>query len=151
MKRQAKASFTVEASFLFPFILAVTVFVIYEGFFIHDRAVIAAASNQAVLRGSRITDPSCDIEEKVRETFERETKGRLLSAGKADVNIYVTSREVKMTYSGDFVIPGGVIFVPGLGFGTGEIRVSARSSRTDPAGFIRGCRFAAGGRSGYGS
>ncbi len=150
MRRKIRASCTIEASILFPFLLAVIVLIIYESFYIHDRTVLAVASNEAALRGSRITDPNCDISEKVRETGERETEGRLLSTKNLTMDVTVNSKEVKVTFTGDFGIPGGVIFAPGMGLGTDEIRVSAHSSRTDPVRFIRGCRLVAGGRRGNG-
>ena len=135
-----KGSFTVEASLLFPFILAVIVLVIYASFFIHDRAVISAAASFAVLRGSEITDPHADIYEKVRAACEREMEGMLLSTRITSVDINVDSKEVRVSVCGDFVIPGGVILVPGINKSGTEIKVSASGSRTDPAEFIRTCR-----------
>ena len=140
MKSKFKASYTVEASLLFPFILAVTVLLIYFSFFIHDRAVMDAAANQAAIRGSEITSPGGDIFSKVQDTGKRETEGRLLATKNVDMDISVDGKEVKVTFSGDFRIPGGVIPVPGMSIGNTEITACAHSSRIDPAAFIRECR-----------
>ena len=135
-----KGSFTVEASLIFPFILAVIVLVIYAAFFIHDRAVMSAAACKAAIRGSEITDPHGDIYDKARKTGEEEMKGRLLSTKIRTIDVNVDSREVRVSVCGDFIIPGGVIPVPGIeGRGT-VIKVNALSSRLDPAEFIRSCR-----------
>ena len=135
-----KGSFTVEASLLFPFILAVIVLVIYASYFIHDRAVMSAAACEAAIRGSEITDPHGDIYAKTKETGERELKGRLLSTRIKAIDIRVDAKEVRVSVCGDFVIPGGVILAPGIDSNGTEIKVSALSSRLDPAEFIRNCR-----------
>lgn len=140
MNRKFKASYTVEAALLFPFILGVIVLLIYGSFFIHDRAVMDAAANQAAIRGSEITSPYGDIFSKVRDTGEYETEGRLLATKNLNMDIMVDSKEVKVTYTGDFVIPKGVILVPGMNMAGTEISVQGKSSRIDPAGFIRECR-----------
>ena len=139
-KQYLQASCTVEAALLFPFILAVIVMLIYEAFFIHDRAVLHAAAYEAALRGSEITDDDGDIETKVRETGEREIEGMLLSTKDPDMKIEVDSKEVRVTYSGDFVIPGGVILPSGINKSGTRITVKAYSTRLDPASFIRECR-----------
>ena len=140
MRMSYKASYTIEASLLFPFILAVIVLIIYGSFFIHDRAVLDTAANEAALRGSEITDPDGDIFTKVRDTGEREIEGRLLATKNVDMDIKVDSKEVKVSYTGDFIIPRGVILVPGINMGGTSIRVDGKSARIDPAGFIRECR-----------
>ncbi len=136
-----KGSFTVEASLIFPFILAVIVLVIYAAFFIHDRAVMNAAAIESAIRGSEITGPGTDIVSKVRETCERETEGRLLSTKITGMDIDVDAKEIKVTITGDFIIPGGLIAVPGINDDGAEITVKAKSSRLDPAEFIRECRL----------
>ena len=40
MRTRLKASYTIEASLIFPFIMGVIVFIIYISFFLHDRAVM---------------------------------------------------------------------------------------------------------------
>ncbi|MCR4740701.1 MAG: pilus assembly protein [Lachnospiraceae bacterium] len=141
MKKSYKASYTVEASLLFPFILLVIVLSVYAGFFIHDRAVMDAAANEAALRGSEITSPHGDIFSKVRDTGKRETEGRLLATKNLDMDIRIDKKEINVTYKGDFSIPKGVIPVPGVDTGISSITVCGHSSRTDPAGFIRECRL----------
>jgi len=141
MKKVFKASYTLEASLLFPFILAVIVLIIYGSFFIHDRAVLDIAANEAAIRGSEITDPDGDIFTKVRDTGKRETEGRLLATDNLAMDVRVDSKEVKVSYSGDFRIPKGVILVPGMNMGGTNITVEGKSARIDPSGFIRECRM----------
>ena len=141
MKKVFKASYTLEASLLFPFILAVLVLLIYFSFFIHDRAVLDIAANEAAIRGSEITDPDGDIFTKVRDTGKRETEGRLLATDNLAMDVRVDSKEVKVSYSGDFRIPKGVILVPGMNMEGTNITVEGKSARIDPSGFIRECRM----------
>lgn len=136
-----KASYTLEASLLFPFILAVIVLVIYGSFFIHDRAVLDTAAYEAALRGSEVTDPDGDIFAKVRDTGKRETEGRLLSTKNVSMDVRVDGKAVSVTYTGDFAIPKGVILVPGMNMSGTEIKVEGKSAREDPGGFIRECRM----------
>ena len=141
MNKAFKASYTVEASLLFPFILGVIVLIIYGSFFIHDRAVMDAAANQAAIRGSEITSPYGDIFGHVRDTMKTETEGRLLATRNLNMDIRVNSSDINVTYTGDFVIPRGVILVPGMDMKGTKIAVQGHSSRIDPAGFIRECRI----------
>ncbi|MBQ7724702.1 MAG: pilus assembly protein [Lachnospiraceae bacterium] len=141
MKKELKASYTLEASLLFPFILAVIVLIIYGSFFIHDRAVLDIAAYEAALRGSEVTDPDGDIFSKVRDTGNRETEGRLLATKNVSMDVRVDSKAVSVVYTGDFTIPRGVILVPGMNMKGTEIKVEGKSARDDPAGFIRECRM----------
>ena len=141
MRKEFKASYTLEASLLFPFILAVIVLIIYGSFFIHDRAVLDTAAYEAALRGSEVTDPDGDIFAKVRDTGKRETEGRLLATKNVAMDVRVDSKAVSVVYTGDFTIPRGVILVPGMNMKGTEIRVEGKSAREDPAGFIRECRM----------
>ena len=141
MKKVFKASYTLEAALLFPFILAVIVLIIYGSFFIHDRAVLDIAANEAAIRGSEVTDPEGDIFTKVRETGKRETDGRLLATDNLAMDVKVDGKEVKVSYTGDFKIPKGVILVPGMNMKGTVITVEGRSTRVDPSGFIRECRM----------
>ncbi len=136
-----KASYTIEAALLFPFILSVIVLVIYGAFFIHDRAVLDAAAYEAALRGSEVTDKSDDIYAKVKKTGEDTIDGRLLATKDLDMDIQITKDQVSVRYSGEFSIPGGVVLVPGMSFSGIGVRAEGHSKRLDPGNFIRECRI----------
>ena len=61
MRKKFKGSYTVEAAFIFPLVMSVIVLIIYLSFFIHDRAVMDAASYQAAMRGSFVTSGKSDF------------------------------------------------------------------------------------------
>ena len=54
MRKHLKASCTIEAALIFPFIMGIIVFIIYISFFLHDRAVMKSCAYQAALKGSLI-------------------------------------------------------------------------------------------------
>ena len=136
-----RASYTIEASLLFPFILSVIVLIIYGSFFLHDRAVLDAAAFQAALRGSELTSEHADVLTRVRETGEAALKDRLLATRNVDTDIRIEKNEISVRYTGEFVIPAGVVLTPG--FKPGAIRVEAEghSARLNPTGFVRECRI----------
>ena len=140
LKKEYKASYTIEASLLFPIILTVIVFIIYGAFYIHDRAVLDAAAYGAALRGSEITSEKGDIFAKVKEAGERAIEDRLLATRDVDMDIEIGKDKITVKNRGDFKIPAGVVLVPGMDFGGSAVRAEGHSARLDPTGFVRECR-----------
>ena len=140
MNRRYKGSYTVEAAFLFPLIMSVIVLIIYLSFFIHDRAVMDAASYQAALRGSLVTADKSDFMAKAEKAGDELLKDTLLVTRVSEKNIEMKNNTLTVTYSGVMSIPGGVNFIPGI---PSELKMKVKSSATrlDPTGFVRSCRI----------
>ncbi len=141
LKKTYKASYTIEASFLFPIILTVIVFIIYGAFYIHDRAVLDAAAYESALRGSEITSEKADVFDKVKTTGETAIKGSLLATKNVNMDIEINKDKITVKYQGDFAIPRGVVLVPGMNFGGSTVTAEGHSIRLNPTGFVRECRI----------
>ena len=140
MARKYKGSYTVEAAFIFPLVMSVIVLIIYLSFFIHDRAVMDAASYQAAMRGSLVTSERSDFLKKAEKAGDDLLKEALLVTRISEKNIEMKNNTLTVTYSGIMNIPGGVNFIPGI---PTELRLNVKSSATrlDPTGFVRSCRI----------
>ncbi len=139
--KSLRASYTIEASLLFPFILTVIVLIVYGSFFIHDRAVLNAAACQAAVRGCCLTSPRADVMETVRQCGESALSGRLLSTGNLNTEIQITKSRITVRYTGDFVLPSGAVLIPGMWENPIKIQAESHSLRLDPTGFVRECRI----------
>ncbi len=140
MKKYCSGSYTVEASLLFPFILGVISLVIYISFFLHDRALLDAASYQAALRGSLVTNDSSDFLSKAEKAGDEIISGKLLATRDLVKDIEMEGNTLTVRYTGSIKLPSGIFFIPLL---PGEVTVSAESKakRLDPTGFVRKCRI----------
>lgn len=140
MRKKFKGSYTVEAAFIFPLVMSVIVLIIYLSFFIHDRAVMDAASYQAAMRGSFVTSGKSDFLKKAEKAGDALLKEALLVTRVSEKNIEMKNNTLTVTYSGIMNIPGGVNFIPGI---PSELKMNVKSSATrlDPTGFVRSCRI----------
>lgn len=140
INKKYKGSYTVEAAFIFPLVMSVIVLIIYLSFFIHDRAVMDAASYQAAMRGSLVTANKSDFLSKAEKAGDELLKEALLVTRVSEKNIEMKNNTLTVTYSGIMSIPGGVNFIPGI---PSELKMSVKSSATrlDPTGFVRSCRI----------
>ncbi|MCR4909072.1 MAG: pilus assembly protein [Lachnospiraceae bacterium] len=140
MKKKYPGSYTVEASLLFPLILGVISLVIYTAFFLHDRAVLDAASYQAALRGSLVTSDKSDFLSKAEKAGDEILSGRLLATRTLVKDIEMKGNTLTVRYTGSLKLPSGILFIPLL---PREVTVTAESKakRLDPTGFVRQCRI----------
>ena len=120
--------------------IALIVLIIYLSFFIHDRAVMDAASYQAAMRGSFVTSGKSDFLKKAEKAGDELLKEALLVTRVSEKNIEMKNNTLTVTYSGIMNIPGGVNFIPGI---PSELKMNVKSSATrlDPTGFVRSCRI----------
>lgn len=125
-------SYTVEASFLFPLIMAVIAAIIYLLFFVHDRCVMNAAADTAALRASQPDIHENGIYQTAEESIQELLSGRLLAAGSIEKEIKISSTEIRVVCRGEVPVPLHNIRLP--------IEVTGYAKRTDPAAFIRECR-----------
>lgn len=129
---------TVEASLIMPFVLAVIFFIIYAGFYQHDRCVMEQAAYRAALRGSSLY--GADKEEKycaVENTLEELTKDCFAAM---DTSYEVVMRDqLVISSEGTLKIPlSGLARLVGAGEWTTEKETETRLQ--DPVFFIRVCR-----------
>lgn len=137
-KRGGDGYMTVEASLIMPIVLLVICFVIYAGFYQHDRCIMEQAAYRAALRGSSLY--GADKEEKYRaaeDTLKELTKD-CFAAMNASYEIVMKDR-LTITSEGTLKIPlSGLARLVGAGEWTAEKEIG--SGLQDPVFFIRVCR-----------
>lgn len=131
-KYRLSGSYTIEASFLFPMIMAVIVVILYLMFFVHDRCVMNAAADAAALRASQPDVAKSGVYQTVEDGIQEMLSDSLLATGSVEREIKVTSTEIKVICRGELPIPLHNIRLP--------IEVIGYAKRTDPVTFIRECR-----------
>lgn len=132
-KRRLSGSYTVEASFIFPMIVIVIIFIFYLMFFVHDKCVINAAADQAALRGSRVSASGGSVYQETENSVRELLDKRLLAAGNLIYDITVSSKEIQVVCKGEILIPFRDTRLP--------IEVIGYAKRQDPVTFIRECRI----------
>ncbi|MBO5550729.1 MAG: pilus assembly protein [Lachnospiraceae bacterium] len=140
MNKRFKASYTVEAALIFPFIMGVMVFIIYISFYLHDRAVMKSCAYQAALKGSLIRSSTSAMENEARKAAEYNIEGLLLATDGLSTEIRISGKEITVSYSGSLRIPQGILFMKLSGTESMEVRGEARASQKDAIEFIRKTR-----------
>ena len=140
MKKDLKASYTIEAALIFPFIMGVIVFLIYISFYLHDRAVMKSCAYQAALKGSLIRSSTSDMENEARKAAEYNIDGLLLATTDLNTEVKASGREVSVSYKGNLRIPQGILFMAITGTDSIEVCGEARAYQKDAIEFIRKTR-----------
>ena len=105
MKRKAaekRGSYTVEASVLMGIILTVLVSIIYLGFYCHDLGFLQGAAHETACYASLHKD---DKNRNTRERAAKLVRGRLFGIREVSTSVS-EGKEVQVTYSGNFRLPG---------------------------------------------
>lgn len=100
-----KAVMTVELSLLMPGIIAVLIFIIYLGYYFHDRCVMERGIYHAALRGSY---DSVKSETSIHEYFEDEVSERLIGKWNLCVSVHITEDEIITDVRGNMDLLEGV-------------------------------------------
>lgn len=137
--RSFKASFTVEASLIFPFILFSLVLVIYSGFYIHDRAALDAIAFESALRGSEIRYIGADIKGITEGLGKRLLENSTLACKSVQLSAEASEDEVVVTCKGEFDLPGSLI--PGFQYSRLTIETRRSATRFCQTDFVRKCRM----------
>ncbi|MCR5107143.1 MAG: pilus assembly protein [Lachnospiraceae bacterium] len=109
-KNKKNGSMTIELSLLMPVILGVLIFIIFLGFYLHDRCILTKACYYAAMKGSEQTDDDNAYivsEEALNEVINN----RLIGKWESRESIYVD--EEKITVS----LEAGITFNNSLFFG----------------------------------
>ena len=93
-----RGSFTIEAAFVIPFILAVVVSFINITFFCHDKAVLSYLGERACLVAANVRDGE-DICQKAKEVFEQEAKEQLMGKWEFMTEVYIEGDCVELNSS----------------------------------------------------
>lgn len=111
-KRNAAASFTVEASLLMGIILFTLVSLIYAGFYLHD-----AASAQAAVCGLCASGANHSLESGGAGTLETVRRGMekngWTGAGQRALTVQAGEDAVTASFSGSMQVPGAALFLKG--------------------------------------
>lgn len=89
-----KASMTIELALLMPGIFAVLIFIIFSGYYCHDKCVIERGAYSAVYKLS-YEEEYCGNSVDLSELFHREIDGRLI--GKWELTVEGDSDNVEST------------------------------------------------------
>ncbi len=142
MKQRLKASYTIEAALIFPFIMGVIVFIIYMSFFLHDKAVMKSCAYQAALKASLIRTTPSDMEKEALKAAEYNISGLLLATQDLKTQANVTGKTVTVSYSGSLRIPQGILFMKIAGTEKITVEGDGMAYQKDAIEFIRQCRAA---------
>ena len=105
--REAKGSFTVEASILVPFLLAVCVVFIYLGIYTYDKTLMIQDINAvaAIIRDENAGNGK-DVETLCEEAFyEIKKEHPYLSLTNISMNVSKKAGKVHIKLSGDWIFP----------------------------------------------
>ena len=95
------ASYTIEASFVFPIIIAVMIAVLFLGFYLHDYAVINITAYGMAFHGAENLETVKEIE----DYGQRILDNRLLATEVERVDISISNKRVQVVLEGKFVNP----------------------------------------------
>lgn len=129
-KRLKRASITVEASFLIPFLTMIVFVLLCLCLYLHDRSLLSSSAAELAGKGAaKKYQAEKELEEWLTGQAKGLASGKLLAVRELDVAVTVTSTGVTVTYTGNTPLLGGM-----------EIRESETAKRRNPVDFIRGCR-----------
>ncbi len=95
------ASYTIEASFVFPIIIAVMIAVLFLGFYLHDYAVINITAYEMACHGAENLETGKEIEDYGQRLFDN----RLFATEIERMDISVSNKRVQVILKGKFVNP----------------------------------------------
>ncbi|MDO4522694.1 MAG: pilus assembly protein [Eubacteriales bacterium] len=91
-----------EAALLMSMIVPLLTAIIYMGFFLHDRGFLQAAAHEAVCLASLHAEDDTDINGEI----DRLISGRMLGSRGVKGEMEEGKRQVSVSYTGSFRIPG---------------------------------------------
>lgn len=95
------ASYTIEASFVFPIIIAVMIAVLFLGFYLHDYVVINITAYEMAYHGAENLETGKEIE----DYGQRLLDNRLFATEIERMDISVSNKRVQVILKGKFVNP----------------------------------------------
>lgn len=104
-----KGSFTIEATFIFPLVVSVVLFIIYSAFYLHNEAVIQGVAYEIAIYGTMLDKSDKSVmQEKMEKKYKDAIDGRLISMDEPKLNIECEGKTIKVNICGrmDTVIFG---------------------------------------------
>lgn len=99
--------FTVEASFLLPFIMLCVVFMIFLSFYCYDRCIMEQCAYAAALRGSsNCYDNTQEAYQEALEAAESLIEKKLFAIRKVNATVRVSAMAVTVSYKCEVNMPG---------------------------------------------
>lgn len=125
-----RAGFTVEASFLLPFLWFIIFTLVCLGLYLHDRSVLSASAAELAGKGAALKyQSSGELKEQLVKQGSDLVQGRLLSLQSVQVQAEVTERRITVRYTGKTGLLGGL-----------EICEEETAERLEPVSFLRKSR-----------
>lgn len=126
-----KGSFTVEASFLMPFLILLIFVMLCLGLFWHDRSVLASCAAELAGKGaSRKYETESQLESWLRTEAAGLAEGRLYLLRLTEASAEVTGDKVTVRYAGRTPLLGGL-----------ETREQESAQRHNPVSALRKSRI----------
>lgn len=107
-KTARKGSYTIELTLLMPIILGLILFLLFAGYYMHDRAVIEKTIYIAAQRGALCVTENRRIEI-ARSSFEKEIEGRLMAQWSHQYEISNQDNGIAIDYSGRMEMVEGLL------------------------------------------
>lgn len=140
-KKSLQGSYSIEASFILPFILSVIIILIYSSFYLYNCTLLHSAAYEAAIRGSKIQSEEKDmIAAETKKIGNELIRHKLLAMKNVSISVRVTRDSILVNYEGEFQTPGDVISSLLLREAYPVIRISNSVKRIDSVNFIRDCR-----------
>ena len=123
-----RASITVEACFIIPFLTAIIFVLFCLCLYLHDRSMLAASAAELAGKGAgKKYQTEKELEEWLNGQALGLAEGRLLAVRELEATVRVTRTEVTVTYTGSTPLLGGL-----------NVREQETAKRLNPVEFIRG-------------
>lgn len=136
-----KASATIEASFLVPFIIIIIVLFIYLSFYLYNREQISIITYCSALRGSQLEQENLEEQyKKAGSSIDYLAMQNLLGIGAFGRQIKVTGDYVEVAVSYQQEIPIQIIPDYFKKASSWNFELKRKVKKLNPVGFIRTCR-----------
>lgn len=111
LKKETDGMVTIEACFIIPIVLMITMLIIWMGFFFYNQNVLTQSAGIAVIYGSRMAEKSNEeIVDAVRNRLTELLDGKIIGMELSEICVSVDYGEIKVEMEGSMQIPG-VLFL----------------------------------------
>ena len=139
--KAVKASATIEASFLIPFIIIIIVLCIYMSFYLYNREQLAVVTYCSALRGSQLEQDTLEEQyKKAGSSADYLAMENLLGIGAFGRQIKVTGDYVEVAVSYHQEIPIQIIPDYFKNASSWDFEFKRKVKKLNPVDFIRTCR-----------
>ena len=123
MRKQFRATFTIELAYLFPLIMLVFVVLLHLLFYYHDKNILLGAAHETAAYGATMEDAK---ESLLENYFAERVKGKLLLFTKLEKEIVLQEKQVTVSCNASKRVL--------------SLRVECSVSQTEPEDYVRSVR-----------